>query len=252
MSPYSGPLAGVNPARTVAENGAQDPRTTPTWRAPRWSACLVVTGLLLPAVGIAAEPPIPQLTGRVMDEAGLLNASQKSALRRRLTEHQEKTTNQVVVATLTSLHGFSIEDYGRRLGNAWGIGLKGKDNGVLLIVAPAERKVRIEVGRGLEGTLTNSLAKDIIENRILPRFKAGDMAAGIEAGVAGIVAALEGSYGNDRGSRSFTEMIFYIIAFPFIALASIFRSFSGQHDGSTDDSFSGGGDDQEHAVVLAL
>jgi uncharacterized protein len=95
------------------------------------------------------------------------------------------------VVTVPSLHGRRIEDFGLRLGNSWGVGQAGKNNGVLLIVAPNERKVRIEVGLGLEPVLTNRRASGIIEDRILPNFRSGRMEQGIVAGVDGILAVLD-------------------------------------------------------------
>jgi len=120
----------------------------------------------------AAQPlSFPALTGRVVDEAGLMDAATRTALTEQLAGLEQKTTDQLVVVTLKSLQGTSIEDYGYQLGRHWQIGQKDKNNGVLLIVAANERKVRIEVGYGLEGTLTDAVTKLIIESSILPRFK---------------------------------------------------------------------------------
>src|ERR1700736_1785568 len=134
----------------------------------------------------------PALTGRVVDEAGLLDAAARTALTEPLAELEQKTTDQLVVVTLKSLQGTSIEDYGYQLGRRWQIGQKDKNNGVLLIVAPNERKVRIEVGYGLEGTLTDAITKLIIENSILPRFKVADFSGGIKRGVEDIIQVLTG------------------------------------------------------------
>jgi uncharacterized protein len=149
--------------------------------------------LLVLAGSVQAAPTFPKLTGRVVDEAGLLSAETKRKLTQQLKAHEDKTTNQVVVVTLKSLQGDDIADYGYQLGRDWGIGQKDKNNGVLLIVAPNERKVRIEVGYGLEGTLTDALSKSIIENRIVPQFKQNNYPAGIEAGVSSILGVLDGS-----------------------------------------------------------
>ena len=108
----------------------------------------------------------------------------------KLAEFETKTTGQLVVVTLKSLQGTSIEDYGYQLGRHWGIGQKEKNSGALLIVVPSERKVRIEVGYGLEGQLTDAVSKLIIENAIVPRFRAGDFAGGINRGVDDIIQAL--------------------------------------------------------------
>jgi uncharacterized protein len=114
------------------------------------------------------------------------------ALTGSLADLEQKTTDQLVVVTLKSLQGTSIEDYGYQLGRRWQIGQKDKNNGVLLIVAPNERKVRIEVGYGLEGTLTDAITKLIIENSILPRFKVADFSGGIKRGVEDIIQVLSG------------------------------------------------------------
>jgi uncharacterized protein len=154
-----------------------------------------VTGLvaalcILAVVTLAYALTFPPLTGRVVDEAGILDPAAKEALERKLADFEAKTTDQFVVVTLKSLQGTSIEDYGYQLGRHWGIGQKDKSNGVLLIVAPNERKVRIEVGYGLEGDLTDAVSKLIIENAILPRFKANDYAGGITRGVDDIIQVL--------------------------------------------------------------
>ncbi len=132
----------------------------------------------------AAEPAFPELTGRVVDDAGLLSYPDKVAITADLKALEDKSSDQLVVVTLPSLQGYTIEDFGYQLGRHWGIGTAKLDNGVILIVAPNERKVRIEVGSGLEGTLTDALSKIIIENSILPRFREGDFAGGIKNGVA--------------------------------------------------------------------
>lgn len=152
--------------------------------------------LLLPVLSFSlhAAPEFPKLDDRVVDTAGLLTDGAREALIGELAAHEQASSNQVVVVTLTSLQGYSIDDYGYQLGRHWGIGQKERDNGVLLIVAPTERKVRIEVGYGLEGTLTDALSHNIIQTVILPEFKKGDMAQGIVTGARAIVQALEGSY----------------------------------------------------------
>jgi uncharacterized protein len=155
---------------------------------------LCVLLLLATAVGQAAEPEFPPLTGRVNDRAGLLSERDQKELDAALARFEAETTDQIVVATLESLQGLPIEDYGYQLGRHWGIGQEGKDNGALLIVAPEEREVRIEVGYGLEGELTDAQSRTIIETSILPHFRQGDFAAGIKAGVAAMIEALGGSY----------------------------------------------------------
>jgi uncharacterized protein len=152
-------------------------------------ACLTLLLWLTPA---SAEPTFPELTGRVVDDAQLLGADDKEQLTADLKALEDKSSDQVVVVTLPSLQGYSIEDYGYQLGRHWGIGTKQLNNGVLLIVASNEHKVRIEVGRGLEPTLTDALSKIVIENSILPKFRTGDFAGGIKDGVRDITKVLTG------------------------------------------------------------
>ena len=150
-----------------------------------------ILGLLLCAVALAAYAlTFPALTGRVVDDAGVLDPSTKAALERKLAEFETKTTGQLVLVTVKSLQGTSIEDYGYQLGRHWQIGQKEKNTGALLIVAPNERKVRIEVGYGFEGTLTDAVSKLIIENSIIPRFRVNDFAGGIGRGVDDIIQAV--------------------------------------------------------------
>jgi uncharacterized protein len=158
-----------------------------------WRRILFGLALLLwigPAA--AAEPNYPQVTGRIVDDADLLSAADIAELDAGLKALEDKSSDQVVVVTLPSLQGYSIEDFGYQLGRHWGIGTKEKDNGVLLIVAPNERKVRIEVGRGLEPLLTDAMSNVIITGAILPRFRTGDYAGGIKEGVKGIELVLTG------------------------------------------------------------
>lgn len=138
---------------------------------------------LLAFAPAAQGQSFPKLTGRVVDQANLLSPQQEQALTAKLTTLEQQSGRQLVVATLPDLQGYDISDYGYRLGREWGIGSKDKNDGALLIVAPNERKVRIEVGYGLEGIMTDALSSQIIRNAITPRFKAGDMPGGIDAGV---------------------------------------------------------------------
>lgn len=139
-----------------------------------------------------AEVSFPALSGRVVDQAGLLDATTEARLSQQLAAHEQASSEQLVVVTLSDLQGLPIEDFGYQLGRHWGIGQRGKDNGVLLLVARDERKVRIEVGYGLEGTLTDAQAALIIQQKLLPAFKRGAYAEGIGAGVDAIVQVLGG------------------------------------------------------------
>jgi uncharacterized protein len=146
---------------------------------------------ILSGVAVAA-PHFPVLTGRVVDDAHILSSEAAQALEQKLAEYEQGTSNQVVVVTLPSLQGASIEDYGYQLGRAWGLGEKGKNNGVLFIVAPKEHKTRIEVGYGLEPVLTDAASSQIIHSVILPAFKAGDMQRGVVEGTQAILDVLGG------------------------------------------------------------
>ena len=139
-----------------------------------------------------AEPRYPALTGRVVDGANLLAPDVRQRLEGKLKAHEDKTSDQVVVATVPSLQDVTIEDFANGLFRHWKLGEKAKNNGALLIVAPKERKVRIEVGYGLEGALTDALSKVIITTAIAPKFKTGDFAGGIEGGVDAILTILAG------------------------------------------------------------
>jgi uncharacterized protein len=139
-----------------------------------------------------AAPTFPALTGRVVDEAGIIPADAKQQLTEKLAALEDKTSDQLVVATVKSLDGYDIQDYGYQLGRAWGIGQKDKNNGVVLLIAPNERKVGFEVGYGLEGTLTDALTQVIIQSDILPRFRANDYPGGIERAVDDTIQVLTG------------------------------------------------------------
>lgn len=143
--------------------------------------------LLLLPLAAQAQPNFPKRDREpVVDAAGLLNAAQKAEITSLAEDINKTTTRQFVVATIPDLQGYDIADYGYQLGRAWGLGQKDANNGILLIVAPKERKVRIEVGYGLEPIMTDAMSSSIIQDTILPRFKAGDMPGGIVAGAQAI------------------------------------------------------------------
>ncbi|MGE4430862.1 MAG: YgcG family protein [Sphingobium sp.] len=158
---------------------------------------LIAAGLalVLAFLALALAPALqaqsfPALSGRVVDAANLLTAEQKSALDGKLAALEQQSQRQLVVVTIPDLGGYDIADYGFRLGDHWGIGNKDRDDGALLIVAPKERKVRIEVGYGLEGVMTDALSARIIRNNIIPHFRENDFPGGIDAGVDAIVKLL--------------------------------------------------------------
>jgi uncharacterized protein len=166
---------------------------------------------------------LPRLNGRIVDRAGLLDNASAAALRQTLDEHERQTGDQIVVVTLDSLRGNSIEEFGYRLGRYWGVGQKGKNNGVLLIVVPNDRRVRIEVGYGLEDRLTDAQSSLIINQLITPKFKQEQFAEGITAGVAAMIDVLGGQpvavVGDDPRELWFNGF--------FVALAAIFITLFG-------------------------
>lgn len=137
-----------------------------------------------------AAPKFPALSGRVVDEANILSPQVEADLTGKLKTLEDTTGRQLVVATVPTLQGYEIEDYGYQLGRTWKLGQKDKDDGVILLVAPNDRKVRVEVGYGLEPVLTDALSSIIIQSAILPRFRAGDLEAGVVAGADAILQQL--------------------------------------------------------------
>jgi uncharacterized protein len=161
------------------------------WREP--ARLVVFLGLLLNPLLLSALE-VPPLTGRIVDLERALPAHDSEQLSARLEAHEQQTGNQVAVLILPSLEGEPVEEYSHRVATTWRLGRKGTDNGVLLLIALKERKLRIEVGYGLEGTLTDLRSAHIIRNEIVPRFKAGDIPAGVRAGTDAILRTIEGTY----------------------------------------------------------
>src|SRR6476660_3852758 len=154
-----------------------------------WRLAAVAAALLWLAVAAVAQT-FPALSGRIVDQANIISADARRTIEGKLVDLETKSGIQLVVATVNSLEGQEIEPYANALFRKWQLGEKTKNNGVLLLVAPKERRVRIEVGYGLEGTLTDALSKVIIVNAITPRFKAGDFSDGILRGVDDIITVL--------------------------------------------------------------
>jgi uncharacterized protein len=153
---------------------------------------IVMLAMALSCFAPAAHAALtfPPLTGRVVDDAHVLSPATVSDLTAKLADLETKTGRQVVVVTLPDLQGDDIQDYGYQLGRAWGIGQKNRNNGVLFVVVPAEHKVRIEVGYGLEPVLTDALSSVILQEQVLPKFRAGDVDGGVAAGTNAIIQQL--------------------------------------------------------------
>jgi uncharacterized protein len=154
--------------------------------------CLAAATFFL--VTSASAIDVPPLTGRVVDLAHVLPSSTVESLTAQLGAHEAQSSNQVAILIVPSLAGEPLEEFSHRVATTWKLGQKGTDNGVLLLVAIAERKVRIEVGYGLEGVLPDIRSAQIIRNEIVPRFRAGDLPAGVAAGISAIVQTIEGTY----------------------------------------------------------
>ena len=207
-----------------------------------WLAALVIAVSLATA---AAAQNLPRLTGRVVDQADLLPPAQEAALSARLESLERTTSRQLVVVTIPDLQGYTIEDFGFRLGEAWRIGDREADNGAILLIAVADRKMRIEVGDGLEPILTDAMSGLIIRTTIRPRFQAGDYVGGINAGVDAIIAQLQAppevaeqraidaaNAEHDRsrngGSGSPFPLLFWLIILFFVIIPLLRSGFRGR------------------------
>lgn len=153
----------------------------------------------------AAARDIPAAQGYVNDNAGLLSQTTQKKLEQFLRDFEKSDSTQIVVLTIPTLEGEALEEYALRVLETWGVGQQDKDNGALLLIAKEERKIRIEVGYGLEGRLTDLLAGRIIDNEISPRFKQGDFDGGIIAGAVGIAEAVRGEYQGTGRTNSKKE-----------------------------------------------
>jgi uncharacterized protein len=234
-------------------------RSTPVSRLAAAAAVALLT------VVAAIALTFPALTGRIVDQANVIPADVRSTIEPKLANLEAKSGIQLVVATVNSLEGQEIEPYANALFREWKLGEKAKNNGVLLLVAPKERRVRIEVGYGLEGTLTDALSKVIITNAITPRFKTGDFSAGISRGVDDIITVLTTDASewekrpslrldNQSGSdpTGWLILAIVIVVIMLLIVSPVFRSLffnvalnillsSGSSGGSSGGSFGGGG-----------
>jgi len=160
----------------------------------RLAAGIVV---LLAAMVASAQNPVPYLSGRIVDQAGILSAPASDRLSAMLKAHEDARGNQIAVLTVSTLGGESVEDYAVRVFEDWKLGKGGQDNGVLVVVVPEDRRMRIEVGYGLEGVLTDAAASRIIRDLMTPRFREGNYDVGVEAGITAVIQILEGRQSTD-------------------------------------------------------
>jgi uncharacterized protein len=197
----------------------------------------------LPAFGLVV-PERPE--GRVTDRTGTLTRDQIQTLEKKLSAFEKETTNQIAVLLIPSLEGDSLEDYSIRLAEKWKIGQQGRNNGVILLIVKNDRKLRIEVGYGLEGALPDALAGTIIRNEIAPRFKAGQFSQGVEAGIDSIIAATKGEYkaGPKKTRSQIDSWIPFLVVGAFIVFFMLAASQTRRrhyHSGGSRGWNSGGG-----------
>jgi uncharacterized protein len=200
----------------------------------RLFAAVLAFVLLAAGPGLAA-PKFPTLTGRVVDDAHILTEATRADLNAKLASLEAANSRQLVVVTVPSLQGYDISDFGYQLGRAWGIGQAKLNNGALLIVAPTEHKVRVEVGYGLEPILTDAFSEVLLQTEVLPKFRKGDFNGGVEAGVDALIQQLlldpssaekqtaaasqqlaDNSRGGSGGGAGVVPFIFGLIVFFFI------------------------------------
>jgi uncharacterized protein len=210
---------------------------------PRGLVVAVLAFVALAATATAA-PKFPPLTGRVVDNANLLSPQAEQKLTDDLAALEQKTGHQVVVATVPDLQGYPIEDYGYQLGRAWKIGDEKRDDGVVFLVAPNDRKVRIEVGYGLEPVLTDALSSTIIQAKVLPAFRSGNLEQGVVDGAEAVIQQL--SLPEDQARALAAQPVqvqpvqasrnhipsFLVLLFVFWIIVSVLRGLGGRRSGS--------------------
>ena len=203
--------------KVMASCGNHRKHSVPTFR--RVFLVVVVAAWLIPSFVLRAQE-VPYLEGRVNDYAGVLSSKTISGLNTALKSFEDSTSNQIAVLTIHTLDGANLEEYSMKVAQTWKLGQKGKDNGVLLLVVTDDRKIRIEVGYGLEGTLTDAVCSVIIQREILPKFKKGDYDGGVSAGIVSILAAIGGTYTADQASSSdrmgFPEILIFLGIFAVV------------------------------------
>jgi len=195
---------------------------------------IILTLFILAIPVLANALAVPVLQSRVNDLAGLLSPEASRRIEAELAEFEKAESTQIVVLTIPSLEGEALEEYSIKVAEAWKIGQEGKGNGAILLVAKQERKVRIEVGRGLEGTLTDLVSGRIIRNAIAPRFKAGDFDGGVIAGADAIMAVVKGEYRPDdrighqggKGAPPVTTFLMFLLV-ACVVLGSLSKVLGG-------------------------
>ncbi len=188
---------------------------------------LILLFILLPSLS-AYGLPVPALQGRVVDTAGMLSPTAIQLLESTLATFEAEESTQIVVLTINSLEGESLEEFSLKVAGTWQIGQKGSDNGALLLISKNDRKLRIEVGYGLEGSLTDLIAGRIIRDIITPQFRNGNFDQGVINGVSAMIRSVQGEFNGpppgsekQRGSGDFSGLLFFFL-FAFLNLGRIF------------------------------
>src|SRR5262245_53718766 len=206
-------------------------------KAVRAVLLAVLLGWALPAFALVA---VPQLTGRVVDQTGTLSSGDIAQLTQTLADLEKRKGSQIAVLIVPTTDGEAIEQFALRVAEAWKIGRKKVDDGALLVIAKNDRRLRIEVGYGLEGALTDVTTKRIIDEDITPKFKAGDFAGGVSAGVNRMIRVAEGEKLPEPAPPHWetSELLNYLnpanpfVIFGLIILAGVLRSFLGRFIGA--------------------
>lgn len=182
----------------------------------------------------SSNPTVPLLRQRITDLTGTLSSSEVQSIERTLAEFENETSNQIVVVMVPAVGTGSVDDYSMQLAEKNKVGKKGRDNGALLLIAKDDHQVRIEVGYGLEGVLTDALSDQIIRHEIIPKFKEGDFAGGISAGIDAIKQATKGEYKGDGGRQRIRNVspLVVLILFLFFGLSGLFRGGRRHYLGS--------------------
>lgn len=204
-------------------------------RAPGLAAALFLLAALA-ALPVQAQAPVPELRARVTDLTGTLSAGERQALEQRLEAFEKKKGSQIAVLVVPTVRPETIEQYAIRVAERWKLGREGIDDGVLVLVAKEDRELRIEVGYGLEGVLPDAIAKRIIDEVIVPRFRQGDFYGGLSAGVERVIGVIEGEplppprEGKPRRAPSAAALEFLFVAGFFLVTfgGAVLRALLGR------------------------